>query len=769
MAKVITLRLDTDNGTYLCDTYKDSSIQITKRVQSIDTLNSSQGVITQQTFRVPLIGGMSDALGDLTELQIAPKVDIRKSIKGSIIVDGYPRFNGSFQVVGIYKNEESSLKEVELLFKGSETDLKATLTAIKLSELLDGEFLDYRMSEIYQYITDTSSYIIDGYSWALIDYGQLFAEDGSGRRIYNENFPLTQIDFKPQVFMRKVFEKLPIDITVDSTASDLLNQVIPLHNNDKQIPALDTSPTDLNGFLSTTTDQSINITLNGLLGIPVNFNYDNYYQYNNSIFDLATNRVQPTALGSYTFKVTMDFDVKSLTAISGKGVGTVMLKKVGQTTAISTVQSLFPIDTTLGNVKLNFDLEAVLERGKEYYIDFRISDISSAATLSDINVIIKSGTKFELTAAPAIRSVSRVDIGKNCPDITAWDCVRTIITQCNGVLETTENGYNIKPWVKWVDEGAIYNLEDKIDANKDLSIEPTNVTGAKSILLTYQEDGDVLNKIYKDLFDKPYGNLYINDTGTDFTKQEFKIDIPFASTPMTYIKGTNVIIPKFISDSRSAVKAKARLLFHSDFSPLGSNRMGTSIPLKDVFNYATDYTTQIGLPFVGHWENIEGGYNTRDYNFGTTLNFFASSNFPNNTLYERFWKQYITETYGTKSRKVKLSLRISQNDFDNFKMNEKLYYKGNLLRFLSINNLDIINEEFTDCELVFRVTEENIDIAPYYPYDIINQIVQFKDSRDNSVITVPDATDLRTSCEAYGYFYDANLNQCVQRGNIIQI
>jgi hypothetical protein len=102
-------------------------------------------------------------------------------------------------------------------------------------------------------------------------------------------------------------------------------------------------------------------------------------------------------------------------------------------------------------------------------------------------------------------------------------------------------------------------------------------------------------------------------------------------------------------------------------------------------------------------------------------------------------------------------------------MNEQIFYKGSYLRFLSINNLDIINEQFTECELVFRLTQENIDIAPYYPYDIINQIVQFKDSTDNSIVSVPDAADLQESCEAYGYFYDANLNQCVQRGNIIQI
>ena len=71
--------------------------------------------------------------------------------------------------------------------------------------------------------------------------------------------------------------------------------------------------------------------------------------------------------------------------------------------------------------------------------------------------------------------------------------------------------------------------------------------------------------------------------------------------------------------------------------------------------------------------------------------------------------------------------------------------------------------------MVLRNTIENIEIAPYYPYNIINSVVQFKDSSDNSIITTPNAAALEESCNAYGYFYDSALNQCVQRGGIIQI
>ena len=760
MANVITLRLDTDNGTYLCDAFENSSIQITKRVQSIDTISNSQGVVTEQTFRAPLKGAMLEALGDISDIQVSPKVDLRKSINGAIIINGYPRFTGSYQVIGIYSNKNNGLSEVELIFKGSETDLKAELSKIKLSDLMEGELIPYQIGEIYQYITDTENYISDnGYSWALIDYGRKFAEDGSGRHIFSETEPLQQTAFKPQVFMSKVFDKLPIPITVDSSAVDLLNQVIPLHNNERLYPTLDTNPLNYTGRMATTTTRTY-----------LNYNVTDTPTFFKINYDLAVNNDQVVfdSIGdSYTAKATGFHTVSMNTIIESYGLDLIVRAAIKNlTTGVVFTSSFTRIKLAPGGYRqatIELDTGVILEKSNVYEFGVSLYQTYSASLNYDIKIV--EGSVIQVTSSPELIGSSNVDIAANCPDVTAWDCVKTIITQCNGILEPTESGYNIKPWVKWIDEGTVFNIDDKINKNKDVNIEPTNVTGAKSILLSYKDDGDVLNKIYKDLFDGVYGQLLIEDTGTDFTDKQYKLDVPFAATPMTYVADTNVVIPKFISDGGETVKPKPRLIYHNTSN---IERMGGSIFLKDVFG-TTVFQTDSGFPYIGHWEKKNGGYNTNDYNFGTTLNFFASSNFPNNTLYERFWKKYITETYGINSRKVKLSLLISQNDFDNLKMNEKVYYNNTMFRFLSINNKDLINNEYVNCEFVYRSEISNLDIAPYYPYNIANQIVQFKNSSDNTVVALPNPSDLQESCEAYGYYYDSNLNQCVQRGNIIQV
>ena len=770
MPKVITLRIDVDGSSYLLPTYKNSSIQISKRIQSIDAIESTQGTITKQTFRIPLIDEAIEAFGDLTDLEVLPKIDIRKSIKGSILVDGFPRFEGSFQIINIFINPQSKLKEIDLIFQGNETNLKSELSKVELSELLKGELVPYSAAEIAQYINDTDNYISNGYAFPLIDYGQKFAEDGSGRRIYNSNFPLSQLDFKPAIFMRKIFEMLPIPITVDPSAADLLKQVIPLHNSESKYPTLDTSPSDFTGNLNLASDINFNnFTLVGLVSKAYQtINFDSVYNYNQSSFSISNDNYEAGITGSHAMTLTLNIQFKH-NVTPAKVVYDMRLYEYGTNNLIYNLGGA-SINTTTSFKSYNANRSAVvdLERGKRYDVRYSVYAYDGASIGLDIDYSILTGTKFSIDLSPGIKPTSNVDVAKCVPKLTAWDCVKTIIAQCNGILESTEDGYNIKPWVKWIDEGEVFNIEDKIDSNSDVTIEPTSVTGAKSIKLTYQEDEDFLNKLYKANENEVYGTASVDDTGTDFTNEEFKIDIPFAPTPMTYIADTNVIIPKLLNDELNTIKAKPRLLFHSDFTPLGSNRMGGEIALRDLF-FATPTTLNLGLPFVGHWENINGGYDTRDYNFGTSLNFFASSNFPNNTLYERFWKRYIQETNGYKSRLVKLNLKISQTEFDALKLNEKVYYNNSLFSFIEIDNFDLVNEEMVSCKMVLRNTIENIDIAPYYPYNIINSVVQFKDSSDNSIITTPNAADLEESCEAYGYFYDSALNQCVQRGGIIQI
>src|SRR5690606_14873929 len=105
-------------------------------------------------------------------------------------------------------------------------------------------------------------------------------------------------------------------------------------------------------------------------------------------------------------------------------------------------------------------------------------------------------------------------------------------------------------------------------------------------------------------------------------------------TPFAYIDQTNIIIPKFVDTEGKVIKTKPRLLKYNSGQVFDVN-----IPLSDEVIVDTGEITE--LPWFGHWDEVEGGWDLKDYSWGTHPNFWAAQGYPNNTLYVRFWEQYI--------------------------------------------------------------------------------------------------------------------------------
>ena len=108
------------------------------------------------------------------------------------------------------------------------------------------------------------------------------------------------------------------------------------------------------------------------------------------------------------------------------------------------------------------------------------------------------------------------------------------------------------------------------------------------------------------------------------------------------------------------------------------------------------------------------------------------------------------------------------------KFNERYYFKGSQFRLTEFDNYTLTSSEPFKVKLMKRITIENIDIAPFFPYDVIDGVVQWKDSATNLALSPPDGsganqTDLEASAKAYGFFYDSNKDVAVQRGGILTL
>ena len=747
---VVTIILDIDGVSHVCRTFENESIQINKLVASIDNLGS-QGTITRQSFRLPLIGGLLDAIGDVTDPSQSAKVNLNKSIKGRILVDGFERFVGSFFVVNTTKGDS---KEVEMIFQGNETDLKATLSDITMAELCEGETLGYNFTTLSAYFNSPHQYQKDnGYLFPVIDYGNNFTV---GMNLYETNF-------KPAITLEKLFDLMPINITVNNM-EQIMHQSILLHNNKSRFSATNTSEFDNTGYIERTTDLSASTPFTNYV-IPLDGKYV-YNSANASIFDISDQAdckyIIPQTIagnGGYSFRVDGDIDFTILN--SSNNVALKLLVNGVEKGVFAAVT--VPNGITSFSRQINYDQP--LEAGDEMQLVLTTGSITS--------VVIKTGFRFSVTAAPSLTSSSLIDVPANCPKLSAWDIFRTVAIQSNAqIIANSDGTYEMTPFVDWIDDNdEVVILDDIIEDAVDVQIKPFSVQGAKSIRLAYKENDDFYSKQYKELTDESFGEKFIENTGTELAKNELKIEVPISTIPSVPVDSSSAVIPKMVDSSGNLIQGKPTIL-QSNYDDDGTSTDNESytaftFTLKSLFSSSSSSVQRI--QFIGNWRQQGGGFIKTDSNFGQSLSYWSNSNYPSKNLYERYWKTYLEETYSEESREIKMNIKLDRNQIDGLKFNEKFYYKNTLLRLVKLEGISLTSNQPAKATFMKRFTIYPSDIATYYPYDVVNSIVQWKRSSDN--VSVGDGNGETPSVEAsaiaYGFFYDSNQDIATQSGQIL--
>ncbi len=773
MNSTIQLRLRISGVDYIIPTFENTSLQLTRSVQSLDSISSDQKTLSEQTFRVPFEKEIIEAIGDIADPTATVNIDLRKTIDGFIIVDGYEAYEGGFTVIGVVQNPNTDAREIELYFRGNESSIKAKLEQLKLVDLFDGETIPYIVSEIYNYLLDPDGYSsTNGYAWDLIDYGQdFYSVNGAGSGVIpidDAANPLNQTNFKPSVLVQKVFDKaadnLNITFTNDSSIDNLMLQRMPLHNNESNLPVLDTSAKDYTGYMDRTNTVDYVFT-SPQAGAVTQFNFNQAVNFNQTVFNVSSDNYTAQVDGIYTFSLNVNID-------AAIGVSPFVSTNVAMAFQ---VYKNGVLHDTLGAVGAIVNLTASIDFRKDFNIDLVNGDtvdvrfaLTQVAGVSPTQVTYRqqTDTYFECISSPSFTTNSEVQVAACMnEDLTAWDFVKTIIAQCNGILTRNGSNYDITPWAVWIDDNSdIVNLNDRIDITKDIKIEPTSVKGAKSIVFTYQDGEDFYNEKFRELQGFNYGSLRIADTGSDFATQEYKIELPFCNAVPVPISGSEYTTIKMIDTDGNIVNNTPMLYSIQD------NSVTVELRLKEFFS-STSYFV-LSTRRISNWQSVFSDFNSNDNNFGTSLNFFAASGFPNNTLYERFWRRYIREVYGEKSRKYEMSVEINPTEFLTWQLNEKLLYKGSYFRFNSIDNFNLNKNQPTKIEVVQRLDLFNSDIAPYYPDDVIRGVVQWNRSSDNVSVgdgSAEPAADIEASCLAYGFFYDAINNIGIQVGQILPL
>ena len=280
-----------------------------------------------------------------------------------------------------------------------------------------------------------------------------------------------------------------------------------------------------------------------------------------------------------------------------------------------------------------------------------------------------------------------------------------------------------------------YSSQDKIAFLSDLQ--------NKEILFTYKEANDIagagggkFNEKYNASTGDIYGQKLIT-FNNDFAKGVKKIESIFSTTPLVFRGdiGNNVVVPT-VSTSES--KRKPVLCYWGGMIDV-KDENGDAEELQISWGSNSNNTVQYSTyPYAGHWDNpydptidIHFGEITFEY-YGKLLNGITDNN-----LFNKYWKNYITQISNGKLVTSKFYLRETDINFIKDNLNSRIFIKDSYYVINKIVDYKPLEDGLTSVELlrieqgsIFSGTTTQVADIPYYV--TVNSYDQYLSQQDNT-------------------------------------
>lgn len=338
-------------------------------------------------------------------------------------------------------------------------------------------------------------------------------------------------------------------------------------------------------------------------------------------------------------------------------------------------------------------------------------------------------------------------------EISCGDFFINYTKQFGLFYETDENyGITLKDRTSFFKNYKVLDWSDKIDYSKN--IKQTPITFEKKWLeLNYADTETYYNKYYNNKFGLDYGIARIN-TGYEFNSDTEKLndDNIFTNAIMSKEKvnmlvGSSVkyqvdekVLPAFFNledNQRNNADIKYSLLFDN-----GTQSLINSIVISDdpepFDGYAAleenmwiDTNDTVMMSREGQRRSTYRQYSTittdgtNSWKYGYPKENYAGWNkttFPeSSTIYNNFWKSYISEIYNVDNKIVKCYIKLTPNDMFQFSFRNFVKAFGCIWHVNKINNYNPLSDAPTEVEMI-KVTDINGYISgqkQFYPDYVI--------------------------------------------------
>ena len=325
---------------------------------------------------------------------------------------------------------------------------------------------------------------------------------------------------------------------------------------------------------------------------------------------------------------------------------------------------------------------------------YNLSGSSNIKVFPSFNYIINSSSYVynyvDSTLAENMPINTSSMLPKNFKQI---DFFTSIVKMFNLYIEPDKNISKrlvIEPRDDYYASGREKDWTDKVDISQEIQQQIVAEAQNKALILTYKQDKDAYNSDYQAKTKEVYGQ-YRYEIDNDFIKGEQKIEVAFASTPVTYLQGPNglsndaMLLPVIAKNDNGTLKT-------TDFIPRILFKHSTGkVNFSDPSNYwKFNGTLYPYYPYIGHFNDPRSA--TDDLNFGQTLFLYYNlNNITSNNLFTNYYRKQLDELTDKDSRIVTLNMKLTPQDINDFSFRDRIILNGissGTINYFRVNKIE---------------------------------------------------------------------------------
>ena len=691
--------------------FKDESVTITDSIQNVKDIDK---VFTSfsQSFSVPASKSNNKLFKHYYNFDIIDGFDARKKVDAIIELNNVPFKTGKIKLEGVdLKNNKAHTYRIT--FFGDIVELKDKLGEKKLSDLNFSSYqpLNYDPAAVEAKLTTEESstnhiiaplithsqrlYYEDGVHGE--DTGNLWYESGSGT---SHHHGVKWNELKYAIRVNKIIEAIETDFDLSFSSDFFKNTSLEefdhlfmwLHRKSGAVE-------DLSG--STTTFETI---VDGWTPTTITSPFTSYtYTLTNTTLTTTVPTFGSTGGGSTVsglsrFEIeleTTDVDEYDVALLRD---GTNVFNKTGHQGDITI--SADPSDTN------NFDYAAgsytlvITSTAQISFTDitwYSVYEIPKLAnlTLGDLN----GGA----TGAYNTNSSFTFNIEQQIPEMKIIDFLTGLFKLFN-LTAFVENGViQVKPLDDFYTGTNTYDITEFVDADSS----KVNVAlPFKEVLFKFKDTKSFLANKFSELNNRTWGEINYNE-GQDLASKLYKIEAPFAHMLYERLRDAGTGSLKVIQwgysvDSSQNPYLGSPLLFYpigifsSSPDPISfidavndDNVAISHKSLNDVF---------VNMPF--NTVTTLGGFNSFQLNFNTEISEWSGDTDHDQSLFVKYYKNYIKSVFNTKQRLTKIKAYLPMRILLNYGLGDRFIVAGNQYKINSIStnlltgesNIELLND-----------------------------------------------------------------------------